>query len=236
MCNLEVHLSLAIEAKDASRVSQLLDDGAPMNFELFAQATQNKCMEILQLFLDHGWDINTESSLDSLIPSALIYTFDDIELVKWFLLHGADPNKRCQMRDATPLSYAMYDASMDIIDRLFMHGGSTQQGQLLHYASMRKDENGIQVLRYLQERDPQMIRSRVNLLLDEGYPEFAQNCRFGACTPIQYAACAGALESVKFLVDQGANPWRMDMYKRTALSYAIHGGHEDVQQYLRTLA
>jgi ankyrin repeat protein len=64
---------------------------------------------------------------------------------------------------------------------------------------------------------------------------FNQNCRFGACTPIQYAAYAGALESVKFLKDQGANPWRLDMYGRTALSYAIQSQHGEVAQYLRTL-
>ena len=76
---------------------------------------------------------------------------------------------------------------------------------------------------------------RVNSLLDEGYPEFKMNYRSGLCTPLQYAARAGSLGSVKFLFEQGGDPWQLDTYRRTALGYAIYHQHEPVKEYLSTL-
>lgn len=94
-----------------------------------------------------------------------------------FLNHGADPNKRCRMRDATVLSYAIVEASFGTLELLFTYGGSTEHGQLLHYASMRRDSNGATILQYLYSKNPR-IMDRVNHFLDEGYPEFAMNYRF----------------------------------------------------------
>ena len=48
---LSEELFTSIEERDAARVVQLLDDGAPMNFELFAKATREKQYESLQSFL-----------------------------------------------------------------------------------------------------------------------------------------------------------------------------------------
>ncbi|PLB47556.1 ankyrin [Aspergillus steynii IBT 23096] len=205
-----------------------------MNFELFAKTTREKQYDGLQVFLDHGWDINAESILDSKVPSALIYTFDDPDLATWFLKHGADPNKRCQLRDATPLSYAIFKAPFEIIELFFQYGGSTEHGQLLHYASMRLDANGLEIPKYLLSKSRRVMDS-VNRLLDEGYLEYTMDFRFGLCTPVQYAARAGSLASVRFLVEHGADPWRLDPYKRTALSYAVRYHHEPIEYYLKDL-
>lgn len=136
------------------------------------------------------------------------------------------------MRDATPLSYAVFEAPLSIIDLFFQYGGSTEHGQLLHFASMRPD--GVGILEYLKIKNGS-IMDRVNSFLDEGYPEFEMNYRFGLCTPVQYAARAGSLGSVKFLVEQGGKPWRLDPYKRTALGYAVYHQHKPVKEYLSTL-
>ncbi|KAE8151985.1 ankyrin [Aspergillus avenaceus] len=234
MEDLPNQLFTAIEIGNAKLVTQLLDKGAPMNFELFAKATREKQYDILQSILDFGWDINTESAIDNKVPSALVYTFDDVALATWFLKHGADPNKRCQLRDATPLSYAIFEAPFMIIELFFQYGGSTECGQLLHYASMRYDPDGLRILKHLYNKDP-CIMDRANDYLDEGYEEFAMNYRFGLCTPIQYAARAGSLESVRFLVEQGGDPWRLDPYRRTALSYAVRHQHEPIKHYLTHL-
>ncbi|KAH8422459.1 ankyrin repeat domain-containing protein [Aspergillus melleus] len=234
MENLSVLLLTAIETGNSKDVKQLLDIGAPINFEFFAKATQKKQYDILRSFLDRGWDINAESIIDSKTPSALGYTFDDLDLATWFLKHGADPNKRCKLRDATPLSYAIFEAPFEIIELLFQYGGSTEHGQLLHFASMRRDPNGLNILKYLYNKDPSLME-RVNCLLDEGAIEYTMNFRFGLCTPVQYAARAGSLESVRFLVERGGDPWRLDPYRRTALSYAVRYKHEPVENYLKDL-
>lgn len=202
----EYELYEAIKEGNATMITHLLDSGAPMNFGLFSMAVQNKQYDGLQAFLDHGWDINTGSNLDRKIPSALVDTFDDPDLARWFLEHGADPNKRCQLRDATPLSYAVGEAPLMVIELLFEYGGSTESGQPPHPASMRKDSDSLTVLKYLCNKSPRVL-DRINSLLDEERPEFAMNHRFGLCTPIQYAAQAGSLEAVKFLVEQGGDPW-----------------------------
>ncbi|KAI9036324.1 ankyrin [Aspergillus affinis] len=234
MEDLPTRLHTAIEEGNSKLAAQLLDIGATMNFELFAKATREKQYDILQSFLDRGWDINTGSAIDTGVPSALVYTFDDPGLATWLLEHGADPNKRCQLRDATPLSYAISEASFTIIKLFFQYGGSTEHGQLLHFASMRRDSDALNILKYLSNRSPHVL-DRINHFLDEGYPEYRMNYRFGLCTPVQYAARAGSLESVKYLVENGGDPWRLDPYRRNALSYAVHYHHEPVKDYLSDL-
>lgn len=71
MEDLPTRLSTAIEEGDAKRTADLLDIRAPMDFETFAEAAREKQYGILQLFLDHGWGINTESAFDRKIFSAL---------------------------------------------------------------------------------------------------------------------------------------------------------------------
>lgn len=65
-------LFTAVSEGNAGQISQLLQNGASMNFELFAKATKEKKYANLEVFLDHGWDINTGSAIDSRIPSALV--------------------------------------------------------------------------------------------------------------------------------------------------------------------
>lgn len=103
---------------------------------------------------------------------------------------------------------------------------------MLHFASMRRD--GVKILQYLISKDTR-IMDRVNSLLDEGYPEFVLNYRFGLCTPVQYAARAGSLENVKLLIEHGGDPWRLDPYQRNALDYAVYHQHKPVEEYLSDL-
>lgn len=154
------------------------------------------------------------------------YAMDDRDLTKWFLDHGADPNKRCRLRDCTPLSYAVHNAPFDIIMLLFEEGGEIHQGQLLHYAAMRNEGNSIQVLSFIYDQDPDFNRSRLNKLLDEDYPEYFMNERTGLCTPLHYASMSGSAEMVCFLKAKGAVS-RKDPYNRTPLGYAIRRGHRD---------
>jgi ankyrin repeat protein len=154
------------------------------------------------------------------------YAIKDRDLTKWFLDHGADPNKRCRLRDCTPLSYAVREAPFDIVKLLFEEGGEIHQGQLLHYAAMRTEGDSIQVLSFIYEQDPDLNELRLNKLLDEGTPEYFMNERSGLCTPLHYASMSGSAEMVRFLKAKGAVS-RKDPYNRTPLGYAIHNGHRD---------
>lgn len=68
------------------------------------------------------------------------YAVKDVDLTAWFLAHGADPNASC-MLGLTPLTFAIRDADLSVIEMLFAHGGDVQQGYLLHAAVSRERAN-----------------------------------------------------------------------------------------------
>ncbi|QSS58978.1 hypothetical protein I7I51_08409 [Histoplasma capsulatum] len=136
----------------------------------------------------------------------------------------------------TPLSFAVLEGSFEVIKILFENGGSSAQGQLLHYSAMRKTTDSLAVLEYIYNKCPEINASNINKLLDQDSPEdFAMNHRAGLGTPLHYAALAGLLDSVQFLVGRGGNPWILDPHRRTACGWAIYSEQEHVAQYLQSL-
>ncbi|KAJ9361567.1 hypothetical protein DTO027B9_728 [Paecilomyces variotii] len=79
MRNLTKELRIAISNGKTDKVIPLLEQGAPIIIEHFVLATQMELYNILKLFLDRGWDINTD--VDRLTPSALVYIFHDMTLL-----------------------------------------------------------------------------------------------------------------------------------------------------------
>lgn len=69
--NFTVVLSDAVNNNSAQTVACLLDYGLQTSSGLFLVATQAKSYDILQTFLDHGWNINTP--INFLTPPALAY-------------------------------------------------------------------------------------------------------------------------------------------------------------------
>lgn len=63
-------LHVAIENRQPSAVSCLLDQGFPIDFRAVELAVHIRSTIILQIFLDHGWDINKPISFFS--PSSLM--------------------------------------------------------------------------------------------------------------------------------------------------------------------
>ncbi|KAB8221227.1 hypothetical protein BDV33DRAFT_190618 [Aspergillus novoparasiticus] len=163
--NIQYLLCATVVNYDALTVERRLDVSATPGH--FLIATQKKDYVTLKLFLSHGWDINTD--IDSLVPSALVYAFEDVELLDWFLDHGADPNK-----ESPPFN---------IIKYLFENGGQLKRGQLLHYAAMRRKGDY-----------PDYNELQINKLLDEGTSHYLMNYRSGLGTPLHYAASSGSVD------------------------------------------
>ena len=155
-------------------------------------------------------------------------------LLKWFLSHGASPNKRCRVRNCTPLSYAVRDGPFNAIKLLFENGGQVQDGQLLHHAAMRTQNDNHEVIQFIYNQDPDYNKLCVNKLLDEGTLEYSMNESSGLGTPLQYAARSGSAKMVTFLVEQGGAPDLQDPYRRTPISYAIRNGNNDIEQFLKS--
>lgn len=110
-------------------------------------------------------------------------------LVRWFLAHGADPNAPAGEWDVAPLSCAVAQAPLRVIELLLDHGSSTAYGQLLNFACDRTDPECVPVLQYLLDHS-----APINDTLWENRPELADWANVGARTPLHNAAAAGNVD------------------------------------------
>ncbi|KAJ5963496.1 uncharacterized protein N7479_003372 [Penicillium vulpinum] len=199
-----------------------------MSARLFMKATQNTSYQILQAFLDHGWDINTP--IDSNTPPGLAFSYHDADLTMWFLAHGANPNQRCD-KDCTPLSVAFEVASFEIIQILLDHGASLSQGQVMHYAAVRQFDDRLQVLEFLLEKG-----LPINNIMYQDSEDYNANMFSGIGTPLHYAAERGLLDSVELLVERGASTRIRDPAGQIALEWAEFNNQKAVVDFLRPLS
>lgn len=165
--------------------------------------------------------------------SSYRFSFHDVKLTKWFLAHGADPNRRYyQYTDRTPLSFAFQKAPFHIIQLLLDHGASLQYGQVLHYAALRELDDRLEVLQYLLNHGCPLN----NIMYQNCGDEYFFHMYSGIGSPLHYAAMKGLLDSVKFLVQQGASPNIRDPIGQTAADWARKYGHMAVYNFLQELS
>ncbi|KAL8812793.1 MAG: hypothetical protein Q9200_000760 [Gallowayella weberi] len=126
----------------------------------------------------------------------------DESLLRWFLEHGADPNAPAEIRDVTPLSYAVQRASFDNIKLMFAYGGSTARGQLLNMASGRTDPEYTPIMQYLFDNGDIDINKTYN----EDRPELEGWSDLSNQIPLHHAARSGNIEAVRWLLERGATP------------------------------
>ena len=212
----------------------LIEQGISFNESHFSQAMDNKAYSFLELFLEHGFDINESRS--DLRPGPLADTFDDEELTRWFLDRGADPNAETRM-GVTPLSAALLHAPFETIALLFNRGGpeSIEYGQLLHHAIFREHTDHLQVLEYLFARGALI---NINQLKYQDRPSAfdEENLIIGCGTPLHGAADKGLLNVVKLLLNKGADPLILDGKGRLAIDLAQISHHNNVVRYLTPLS
>jgi ankyrin repeat protein len=148
------------------------------------------------------------------------------KMVDWLIEHGADPNAACDL-DLTPMSYAMTDAPLAMIDELFSKGANVHRGQLLHHAVLRKN-NALELVQKLvtagapinevkYEKDPKSYNKRVV---------------FGLGTPLHRAAEFNKTDIVEYLLSMGADPLKLDSEKCTPRFWATKWGHTQVATML----
>ena len=162
----------------------------------------------------------------------------DEDLTKWFLKNGANPDAECGL-DYTPLSVAVTRAPLSIIELLFQTGGTTQHGQLLHYAANRREPQYAEVFTLLLSKGATGMNDR----LYEHRPEnYEMHKSIGLGTPLHIAATAGLYDTVKHLLDHGADCSVVNSRGHLAKDCALFGQHFDVVELLssafseRTLA
>ena len=159
-------------------------------------------------------------------------SYHDINLTKWFLDHGANPNQRCYIyRDCTPLSIAFREAEFPIIELLLSHGASLQHGQVLHYAAMRELDDRLDVLEYVLQAGLPIN----HIMYQNCGDEYQFNMYSGVGAPLHYAAASGLLDSAKLLIEKGASPFIKDPAGKLPLFWAECNGQTSMASFLRPL-
>jgi len=148
-------------------------------------------------------------------------------MVTWFLDHGADPNARCAW-DFTPTSQAVFEAPFSLITYIFSRGADAQRGQLLQHAIHRNDPNALTIVQLLVERG-----APINEVKYENEPNvYWEREPFGLGTPLHRAAELGKGDVVEYLLEQGADPLKLDSRGERPRFWAEKRGFIDIARVL----
>ncbi|EME39070.1 hypothetical protein DOTSEDRAFT_140376, partial [Dothistroma septosporum NZE10] len=151
----------------------------------------------------------------------------NLELVKWFLSRGADPNGPCGI-DTTPLSVAVHKGPLPVIQTMFAHKGTIHHGQLLHWAALRRRDDRLAVVRLILQHG-----AAVNAIMYENHRDsFIQRKPFALGTPLHEAASIGDLEVI-ILIDHGASISVEDTRGDLPYNIAREKGHHLAARILR---
>ena len=110
-------------------------------------------------------------------------------------------------------------------------GGDVQKGQLFHHATWRTDSDRLVVLQLLCDHG--LPLSDINKIKYQDFPqEYHLNMYSGIGTPLHNAVRVGNLDTIKWLVDHGADPLVKDPLGQTALELAMDKGKTEIIDYL----
>lgn len=136
-------------------------------------------------------------------------------MVIWLIDHGADPNRRCDW-DYTPASLAIYTAPLELIDSLLERGADPLHGELLQYAIIREAPDALAVVRRLVEKGAPID----DIKYKNDPRSYYLREPLGLGTPLHRAAEGGQVDIVKYLLELGADPLKLDSKGRTPRFWA----------------
>ncbi|MCJ1401421.1 hypothetical protein MMC11_004634 [Xylographa trunciseda] len=209
----------AISAGQSEVVDHLLKNGAEMDPELVEFALgRNKSVKMYEVFLQHGWNINSRTGTGA---PALKHLVTNEAMVEWFLDHGADPNVLGSHGESI-LTVAAFNSTPKVMDMMQSHGADLLKSDALHVASKRRDiPGGMAMVMHLLQ-----LGMDVNMLEHWEYPS---GRRRGRGTPLHSAAYHNNLDVIAVLLDRGANRDARNTLGQTPLELAIaHDNREAV--------
>lgn len=213
-------LHWAVQADDAAMTKFLLDNGADVNALNRANAPPilsaaiNGNAEILELLLEAGNDPNMKVSVTGDTPLMLAARTGSIPAVTVLLDHGADINARESWGQTTPLMWAVAENHADVARLLIERGADIEaRSVFVPPDTGRGFEGGLPRPRRDEEVGPVIFAS-------------------GEFTPLHLAARDGHMDSVKVLVEAGADVNAIAADGKNALGLAIFNGSYDIADYL----
>ncbi|KAF5540704.1 hypothetical protein FMEXI_8200 [Fusarium mexicanum] len=229
----------------------LLDSGAPITritpaWALAAPIGEQKAL--FELLLQHGWSVNTPGFYGAVLLPSVIHSGNG-DLLDWFLENGADPNlgKQKENRDrfggpelnsCEALEIAAELSTVETVQKLLNAGAKIDNGAPLYYAagtyppgsnphaglvtpSKEFDESRIPVMELLVKSGAQVNDELISPHVTAQYP-------------IVNAVMAGAIERVKWLLSQGADPDMKGQFG-SAREYAEKLSSDEMKRVLQVL-
>ncbi len=153
---------------------------------------------------------------------------EDEELVKWFLAHGANPN-RAPSGWPSPMEKAAHTASLSVIKMLVQHGGEIRSSNVVPSTAKGSKPGRLEVLEYFLDQGATVD----DVEYQHDVSIFKKYWRRSFGTALHHAARRGNEEMVKFLLERGANQEIKNSMNKTALELAEEGGYENIVSILR---
>ncbi|KAI9784927.1 MAG: hypothetical protein M1816_000563 [Peltula sp. TS41687] len=220
MLSFQPALHAAARNGNTQVVSYLLEEGCEVDPRTVVAASSANSIPVFQTLLDHGYDINLCLGHigDAL---SLAVGSDKTPLVEWHLLHGADPNLNLRGETHTALELGSIHASIPTLSLLLSHGAEMRNSSALKLAA------------YYGRTDV------VGFLLDHG-AQIGDDDRIddnereqGSGNALHAAAEQGQMETVRLLLERGADGRTKDSKMRTPGEVALEKGHKELADMLR---
>jgi hypothetical protein len=237
-------LILALSAGNTRVAQYLLSAGAPIIRQTpkhILSAPPDQQIPLFELLIQNGWTTNTPGYYGDVLLHRVV---TNLPLLRWFLDHGADPNLGPQ-RDSRDrmggsdtdcciaLETAAARGEVEAVRLLLDAGAEIKNGLPLHYAagacppgtnphaarvlpSEMFDQARIPVMEMLVERGADVNQAEVSRHMVAKYA-------------IVHAVMAGAVNRVKWLLENGANPELKGAWGNAA-EYARSMGSEEMKQ------
>lgn len=223
-------LNIAVGRGSLDVIEYLLEDGGvPIQAVEPSAVAQPRSMKIIQLLLNHGWNINSteppQNEFSGPGKRLLHYLCDDEKLTRWLLCKGAiakDPSRN-RMHYPPLMEEVARNGTVDVFKLLLTRGGVQPTSRTLHCAVQgyceaptRKLGRQCKMLHYLVSQ----LRYDVNEL-DSKTDVFGP----GYGTPLCYAISSQGsvefiMEAVRYLFAMGASPNKTNLWGVHAVSLA----------------
>ncbi|RSL70909.1 hypothetical protein CEP53_001766 [Fusarium sp. AF-6] len=239
-------LVIALGAGNIDAARYLLGYGAPITRQTpphVLSAPKDRQIALFEVLTEHGWTPNTPGFYGAtLLPRVVT----DDSLVDWFLIHGADPNLGIQRDNrhrfgepdtdsCAALDTAASRGSVESVRKLLDAGARMNNNSPLYFAAGARPPNtNPHASPITLSKDFDEARIPIMALLIEKGADVNgkfQSRHMTAQYPIVNAVLAGAVERVRWLLSQGADPNLRGAYG-SAVEYARKAGSDEMKLVL----
>ena len=199
--------------KDGFDINAPLKEDGSTALMVAAAAGQN---EVIQFLLEKGADVNAKKIFDY-TPLMISINNSQTETARLLIEKGAEVNAFTNIKE-TPLSFAIEKCNAQLVNLLIEKGADIN-------------------IKTKIEQKPLLIAATkgcedVMAILNENGIDIEQANETDSTTALMKAAKFGHYESVKFLLENGAQVDKKNRQGNSAIMFAVQNGHLDIMQLL----